>query len=264
MFIFPSKTEVFSSKPTMFFDCIVKGVERIQYWMEIFVLKIQQNPATSYLVVIVIVVSVLFLYRHQAKQKKKKTAADFKHPNVAFYSNQIPSEPNGDYIDNILTFWKGDYKKLEAHHGYIQWLFPNMDMGVNQQAHPLTDEEAEIIRKNPELREKVKVSFKMMLDFYGMELREENKVVLADNATERLQELNQWGNHNFLRISRILLALKLLGHSNLMLPWMKHFADLIYVEKVLDHATASFEDFWEKNLDAEDRIALDKYKNLVK
>ena len=28
----------------------------------------------------------------------------------------------GDIIENILTKWKGDYDRLEKHHGYIQWL----------------------------------------------------------------------------------------------------------------------------------------------
>ena len=28
----------------------------------------------------------------------------------------------GDFIENILTKWKGDYDRLEKHHGYIQWL----------------------------------------------------------------------------------------------------------------------------------------------
>jgi len=28
---------------------------------------------------------------------------------------------SGGKIEEILLHWKGDYEKLERHHGYIQW-----------------------------------------------------------------------------------------------------------------------------------------------
>jgi len=28
---------------------------------------------------------------------------------------------SGAKIEEILLHWKGDYEKLERHHGYIQW-----------------------------------------------------------------------------------------------------------------------------------------------
>lgn len=33
-------------------------------------------------------------------------------PNLRFYRNEIPSVPNGDYIDNIHMKWFGQYHKL--------------------------------------------------------------------------------------------------------------------------------------------------------
>lgn len=45
--------------------------------------------------------------------------------NVEFYTNVIKSDPQGDFIDNIHKTWWGNYKLLQAHHGFIQWLFPN-------------------------------------------------------------------------------------------------------------------------------------------
>lgn len=57
--------------------------------------------------------------------------------NFNFLTGEIKSRPRGDYIDNILKEWKGDYEKLERHHGYIQWLFPIRTQGMNYESHPL-------------------------------------------------------------------------------------------------------------------------------
>ena len=32
-----------------------------------------------------------------------------------------PVTCSGAKIEEILLHWKGDYEKLERHHGYIQW-----------------------------------------------------------------------------------------------------------------------------------------------
>jgi len=49
-------------------------------------------------------------------------------------------------------FRKTDYKKLEVHHGYIQWLFPNYyGSSFNKDAFKLTSEEAKIFRENKEV-----------------------------------------------------------------------------------------------------------------
>lgn len=66
-------------------------------------------------------------------------------------------------------------------------------------------------------------------------------------------------NPDFKRISRILLAIKELGHIDLMRPWMIFLADLIYKEKELEQASESFLQFWIETLDAEDKIFLTHY-----
>ena len=57
-----------------------------------------------------------------------------------------PSRPSGDVIDRVHKRWWGDYKKLEAHHGYIQWLFPLFEGGgMNYQSARLTKGEGTYI-----------------------------------------------------------------------------------------------------------------------
>jgi len=47
---------------------------------------------------------------------------------------------------------KNDYKKLEIHHGYVQWLFPNFyGSAYNRDSHKLLLEEAKIFRENKEV-----------------------------------------------------------------------------------------------------------------
>lgn len=212
-------------------------------------------------VVLAILILGFLIYYFCFRNKKPFLQSDYHEPiivpdqNLIFYKNQMKSKPDGDTIENILSVWKGNYRLLEKNHNYIQWLFPNRRPGINPHAATLTDKEAQIIRETPELRNRVKRAFEMMLDFYGMELDGTN-FKLTWNCKERLQELNKWGNHNFLRISRILLALKELGHSNLMLPWMIFLADLIYKFDSLDKAKSSFEQHWIETLDATDKIEL--------
>lgn len=182
--------------------------------------------------------------------------------NVRFYKNEIPAYPNKECIDEILK-WYGNYDELEYNHSYIQWIFPNREMGMNSLACVLTDKEAEIIRTSEDLRGKVKAAFEMMLDFYGMRLTKNNEFKLAENSEERLAELNKRYNHNFLRITRILLALKELGHNELALPWMKFLADLIYKENILNCAQSSFENYWINALDADDKLQLTDYQNTL-
>jgi hypothetical protein len=72
--------------------------------------------------------------------------------NVNFYMNRVISQPTGDYIDNIHKNWAKDYKKLEVHHGWVQWLYPNKySSKYNNKAEPLKDEEIEEFLSNKEI-----------------------------------------------------------------------------------------------------------------
>lgn len=82
--------------------------------------------------------------------------------NYEFYTNQIRSHPDGDYIDNIHKKWFGDYRKLEYHHGYIQWLFPLQEKGLNWSAEPLQKHEIELIKEDKAALKRILKSYKLM------------------------------------------------------------------------------------------------------
>ena len=82
--------------------------------------------------------------------------------NYDFYTNKIRSHPDGDYIDVIHKTWFGDYRNLEWHHGYIQWLFPLQEKGLNWSADPLQKHEIEKIKDDPKAMERILESYKLM------------------------------------------------------------------------------------------------------
>ncbi|KAL4224900.1 Opioid growth factor receptor-like protein 1 [Mactra antiquata] len=162
---------------------------------------------------------------------KKSTLND----NLEFYSGKIRSKPPpGSKIEEMHK-WKGDYKKLERNHSYIQWLFPIPEgSGMNSSAQALQEHEAKAIRENQKLRGKVKKSFEMMLDFYGMKLTDENKGPFRRNGNwmDRYDHLNK-SMHNWLRITRIIKSLGELGWENLQRPWVEFFISEAFEQRQL-------------------------------
>jgi hypothetical protein len=149
--------------------------------------------------------------------------------NTLFYSNRIRSEPHGDTIDNIHSNWFAEYTRLETHHGYIQWLFPLQSDGTNSKAQPLQYEEIEWFSAHPEAQRRLLTSYEMMLDFYGIVLKDRHtgEVEKAQNWRERFQNLN-CNSHNFRRITRIIASMSVLGYGRLMPPLVELLAAEIY------------------------------------
>jgi len=99
--------------------------------------------------------------------------------NLEFYQNKRSSKPDGDTIENIHRKWFGNYALLESHHGYIQWLFPIREDGLNHHAQRLQLHEAKAIEADPILRGRVITSYELMLDFYGLKLEDETKGIIV-------------------------------------------------------------------------------------
>lgn len=174
--------------------------------------------------------------RPKKKQKRPNRAAEdlkrYRHgypkdmPNLMFYQNKIPFQPNGTCIDYLHKNWKHDYYILECNHSYIQWLFPLREPGMNSCATPLTEKEIEEMKKDKEIMKRFLESYKLMLGFYGIKLEdtESGKVALANNWRERFLNLNN-NTHNNLRITRILKCLGELGYEHFQAPLVKFFLE---------------------------------------
>ncbi|CAH1255153.1 OGFRL1 [Branchiostoma lanceolatum] len=178
--------------------------------------------------------------------------------NYNFYTNNIKSKPDGDFIDNIHKDWWGDYTRLEMHHGYIQWLFPIREEGMNWQAMELQEHEIKLIMENEEARARILKSYELMLDFYGMKLKDKTtgEIVRSDNWEERLSHLNK-SYHNYLRITRILKCLGEFGYEHLKAPFIHFVLQEALVEKTLSNTIESCLDYWLHTIvRKEDRIGL--------
>lgn len=129
---------------------------------------------------------------------------------VRFYSVVAPDDQGRWLVD--IQRWDDD--RLEARHDFIQWLFPLPEPSpVNPSAPVLDTETIQAFRERADLREALKRSFIRMILFYGFEMEEgENPVVRPSPRFQ--QAAANWlapGNHNHLRITRILRATTLLG-----------------------------------------------------
>ncbi|THH28264.1 hypothetical protein EUX98_g5924 [Antrodiella citrinella] len=90
--------------------------------------------------------------------------------NLQFYSNERRCRPDNVLIEDIHKQWKGDYSKLENKHGFIQWLFPIQEYGMNPQSQPLQRHEITAMKTDKDIVARVLRSYRLMLDFYGMDL----------------------------------------------------------------------------------------------
>jgi len=148
-------------------------------------------------------------------------------------------------IDKIHSDWRGKNDLLEAHHGYIQWLFPIREPGLNSQATPLQKHEIKKIKENPECFERIKKSYELMLDFYGCKFNNKETGELERNQTwkERYRNLNNH-SHNYLRITRILKCLGEFELENYQKNFLNHFIDEIWVKNELTNCENSCRYFW--------------------
>ncbi|KAL6487118.1 hypothetical protein MHYP_G00037440 [Metynnis hypsauchen] len=174
----------------------------------------------------------LYKYRHSYPNYKEPRQLN-EYRNLRFYLNKIPLVPDGIYVEDILTKWKGDYDKLEHNHTYIQWLFPLREQGLNFYAQELTQDEIKEFQNTREAKRRFLLAYTIMLDFFGIKLLDKNgNVSRAPNWQDRFQHLNE-SQHNYLRITRILKSLGELGFESFKPPLVQLLLQEALVEGTL-------------------------------
>lgn len=127
---------------------------------------------------------------------------------VDFYSGK-GNDSEGRRLLDILSW--DDYD-LEQVHDFIQWLFPLPEASrFNTDAPLLTPEDIAAFRADEQLRANLEQSFTRILTFLGLARDESGKVMLGPNFASREPDVWASPNHNWLRITRILRSLTLLG-----------------------------------------------------
>ncbi|MDB5385339.1 MAG: hypothetical protein JWM11_985 [Planctomycetaceae bacterium] len=112
----------------------------------------------------------------------------------------------------LKDIWIWDDDRLEEVHDFIQWLFPLLEPSQFNSAAPLlTEDDIADFKNDQGLKANLMKSFERILSFLGLALNADGKVVEGENFSTRIPDVWAWPNHNWLRISRILRSLTLLG-----------------------------------------------------
>ncbi|TFK74812.1 hypothetical protein BDN72DRAFT_759034 [Pluteus cervinus] len=146
--------------------------------------------------------------------------------NLEFYSNTRRCRPDRLLIDEVHEKWFGAYDILEYRHGFIQWLFPIREYGMNFESQPLQPQEIAAMKADPAILGRIVKSYQLMLDFYGMQLVSPDSGLVArvqppQKCASRYLNLVR-SSHNYLRISRILKCLSEMGLEHLNSGFLLH------------------------------------------
>jgi opioid growth factor receptor-like protein len=131
---------------------------------------------------------------------------------VAFYSGDL--DDSGRTLEEI---WAWSDEELELVHDYIQWIFPTVQTSaVNPSAPLVTHETVRAFRTEGALRARLKRSLDRMLTFYGLrrEAASNGDVHIEIDAARFPERSLNWlcrGDHNHLRLTRIMQSLSALG-----------------------------------------------------
>lgn len=132
-------------------------------------------------------------------------------PLIRFYLGE-DTDSEGRWLRDLRGWNAG---QLESVHDYIQWLFPTRQRSAfNPNAPGLDDATIRTFRTDERLRAALLDSFRQMLAFYGFRCREENGQPVVETSADWPARSREWfyaGDHNLLRITRVLDCLSTLG-----------------------------------------------------
>jgi hypothetical protein len=113
---------------------------------------------------------------------------------------------------NLKDIWGWPDDDLEAVHDFIQWLFPLPEPSRFNPAAPLlTPADIAAFQSDPLLHANLRRSFERILPFLGLTVAEGGSVREGPTFAARAPDVWLVPNHNWLRITRILRRLTLLG-----------------------------------------------------
>jgi len=135
------------------------------------------------------------------------TGSGPRDPVTAFYGGD--SDDRGRTLDEILA-WNDE--NLESVHDYIQWVFPTRrPSGVNPHAPLVTTATVEAFTTDAALRQRLRQAFERMLRFYGLRERDGTIEPDPERFAPRARVWLHAGNHNHLRLTRIMESVATLG-----------------------------------------------------
>jgi len=130
---------------------------------------------------------------------------------IGFYEGTHNNQ-EGYSIDDIKEFTD---EELEKVHTYIQWIFPLPEKSKAVPGSPvLRQSDIDEFNNRSDLQKKMKTMFYIMLDFYGLNVFDNKVRTSFENWHHKYPMWLTSRNHNFLRLSRMIRSMKLLGLKN--------------------------------------------------
>lgn len=169
-------------------------------------------------------------------------------PIVSFYSGG--ADDRGRTLQSILE-WPDE--RLESVHDYIQWVFPTtMPSGVNPWA-PLVTDATIAAFASPSLRDRLRAALDRMLTFYGLARATDahGTLTIAIDSKRFGDRANTWmtpGNHNHLRLTRIMQSLWALGLLDEARALQRCLLDEVYAGPGAKRITRETAGYWRSAL----------------
>jgi hypothetical protein len=120
-------------------------------------------------------------------------------------------DTEGRTLDEV---WRWTDEEFEQCHDFIQWMFPlDEPSAFNPDAPLVSAKDRAAFREEPQLQAAMRQSLAVFLAFLGLEIADDGQVDRGKNFERRLAVWKH-PNHNWLRITRTLKSLQLLGFRN--------------------------------------------------
>ena len=124
----------------------------------------------------------------------------------------------------LQEIWAWSDDELEEVHDYIQWLFPLPEPSqFNPDAPLLTPTDIAVFRSDAKLQANLRHSFERILTFLGLTMTG-TALTEGPNFAQRSPDVWAAPNHKWLRITRILRCLTLLGletEAGALFAWLE-------------------------------------------
>ncbi len=125
---------------------------------------------------------------------------------IEFYRGTAPDSQGR----TLAQIWHFSDEEMEDYHDFIQWLFPLLEPSqYNPNAPLLTNADVAAFRDEATLRDHLLRSLDRFLEFVGLVRREDR--IEPGPAFDQKREVWTSPNHNWLRITRVLHCLRILG-----------------------------------------------------